>query len=279
VRIEKRYSSGLNFQAFYTLAKTLSGGAGDNPYLDWRLNKAPSGQKHNFTATMNYEVPVGRGRRFLSRSNRVIDAIAGGYNLMFTYTMASGQYAGMTISGISVPANTVGGTGTTGVGVPQYPSLMPSFGDVIVMKAPEMRDNWQDLGGNRFNQSAQNSMIGNCGQAVVNYGNDCFTYRPAYSLGTNGGGLWNTQRFIAANGAISKEIRMKERTRLQLRMDWQNPFHWFNLGGPSTSLNVQSATTALTYGKINPGNNAETGTGTAGFGGTPLLNLVVALKW
>jgi len=31
-------------------------------------------------------------------------------------------------------------------------------------------------------------------------------------------------------------------------------------------------------GGINPGNTGETATGTAGFGGTPLLNMTVALK-
>ena len=66
---------------------------------------------------------------------------------------------------------------------------------------------------------------------------------PAYSLGNNGGNLWTNQRIIAANAAISKEIPLKERTRLQLRLDLQNPFKWFNWGGPSTSLNVQNATT------------------------------------
>jgi hypothetical protein len=282
VTLTKRYSNGLNFQAYYTFSKTLSGGAGDNPYIDWHLNKSPSGQNHNLTATMNYEVPVGKGRRFLHSSNRVVDALLGGYNIMTTYTIASGQTSGVSISGISVPGNTVGGSNSTGVGVPQYPGLMPSFGNVLLTKRPELRDNWQDLGGNRFNQPSQNNMIGNCGDPVVNWGNECFTYRPAYSLGNDGGGVWLTQRFIAFNGAISKEVPLKERVRLLLRMDWQNPMHWFNLGGPSTGLNVQSlatATTQSTFGKINPGNNAETGTGTAGFGGTPLMNMSIAIKW
>ena len=88
------------------------------------------------------------------------------------------------------------------------------------------------------------------------------------------------RRFIAANASISKEVPLKgERTRLQLRLDLQNPFKWYNWGGPSTGLNVQSLTSSNTFGKINPGSNAETGTGTAGFGGTPLLNLTLALKW
>jgi hypothetical protein len=58
-----------------------------------------------------------------------------------------------------------------------------------------------------------------------------------------------------------------ERTRLQIRLDLQNPFKWYNWGGPSTSLNVQTAANALTFGKINPGSNGETATGTAGYRG------------
>jgi len=39
-----------------------------------------------------------------------------------------------------------------------------------------------------------------------------------------------------------------------------------------------STANAALFGKINPGNNGETAIGTAGFGGTPLLNMTVALK-
>jgi hypothetical protein len=282
VKLEKRYSKGLNFQVYYTLAKTLAGGSSDSPYINWRLGKSPSGQKHNFTGTMNYEVPFGKGRRFMNTSNRLLDTIFGGYNISFTYTIASGGLAGIGVSGISVPANTVGGNGTSMVSIPQYPNLMPSFGGVLVRRAPKLRDNWQDLGTNRYNQAAQNSMI-DCGDPILNgspmAGNDCATYRRPYSYGNDGGGLWTTQRFIAHSGAIGKEIAISEQVRLQVRMDWQNPFKWFNWGGPGTSINVQNLTNTLTYGKINPGSNAETGTGTAGFGGTPLLNLNISLKW
>ncbi len=280
VRIEKRFSRGLNFQAYYTYSKTLGGGAG-NPYLDWHLLKARTAQDqtHNFTATMNYEVPVGRGRRFLGHTNRWLDAIAGGYNVMWTYTIASGLPTGMSISGVSLASYTAGNQTFKNISVPQYPGFMPNFGNVILLKRPSLRDNWQDLGGDRFNQGNQNGMI-NCGPAVLNWGNDCFVYTPPFSLGNNGSNVWNNQRIIAASAAISKEIPLKgERTRLQLRLDIQNPFKWYNWGGPNTNLNVQSAANALLFGKINPGNNGETATGTAGYGGTPLLNMVVAVKW
>ncbi len=103
---------------------------------------------------------------------------------------------------------------------------------------------------------------------------------PAFSLGNNGANVWNNQRIMAASGSIGKEVPVKgERMRLQLRLDWQNPFKWYNWGGPATALNVQTAANALTFGKINPESNGETATGTAGYGGTPLLNINIALKW
>jgi hypothetical protein len=287
IRLEKRFSKGLNFNAYYTYSKTLgggpnsAGGASGNPYLDWHLLKARTGQDqtHNFTTTMNYELPVGKGRHFLGQTKRWLDAIVGGYNIAWTYTIASGLPAGMSISGQSLPTYTVGGTTFKNINVPQYPSYMPSFGGVILTKRPAMRDNWQDLGGDRFNQGNQNSMI-NCGANVVNYGNDCFTYIPAFSMGNNGANVWNNQRIIAASASISKEVLLKgEHTKMQIRLDLQNPLKWYNWGGPSTSLNVQNAANSLTYGKINPGSNGETGTGTAGYGGTPMLNLTLALKW
>ncbi|HXS95579.1 MAG TPA: TonB-dependent receptor [Candidatus Limnocylindrales bacterium] len=282
VRLEKRYSRGLNFQVYYTYSKTLgmSSTSNLNPYLDWHLLKARTAQDqtHNLTGTMNYELPVGRNRHFLSGANRLVDALFGGYNIAWTYTIASGLPTGMSISGVSLPSYTAGGQTFTNINVPQYPSFMPNFGNVLLLQRPSLRDNWQDLGGDRFNQGNQNSMI-DCGPVVLNHGNSCFTYVPAFSLGNNGANVWNNQRLIAASGSIGKEVPLRERMRLQLRLDWQNPFKWYNWGGPSTALNVQSAANSLLFGKINPGSNGETATGTSGYGGTPLLNLNVGLKW
>jgi hypothetical protein len=193
-------------------------------------------------------------------------------------TIASGLPAGMSISGQSLPAYTAGGQTFTNIGVPQYPSFMPNYGNVILIQRPSLRSNWQDLGGDRFNQGNQNSMI-NCGPVVLNWGNNCFTYIPAFSLGNNGSNVWNNQRLVAASVALYKELPLNEKMRLRLRLDFQNPFKWYNWGGPSNSLNVQSVANSLTFGKINPGNNGETATGTAGYGGTPLMNLTVAIKW
>ncbi len=283
VRIEKRFSKGINFQAFYQFSKSIGGGAG-NPYLDWHLFKArtASDQTHNLTGLLNYEIPVGKGRHFFGHMNRALDMIFGGYNFMWTYTIASGLPAGASISNVAINYLTYNNISPSTL---QYPGFMPTYGSLLMKKDPSLRSDWQDLGGDRWTQANENSMI-NCGSPVLNgagvtnQGNDCFTYAQPFSLGNNGSNYWNNQRIISASAAVSKEVPLKgERFRLAIRLDSQNPFHWYNWGGPSTALNVQSAAAARTFGTIDPGNNGETSTGTSGFGGTPLMNLTVALKW
>jgi hypothetical protein len=79
VRIEKRLAQGLNFQASYTWSKLLNNysdpAVGDesatysnlyNRRADW----GPDGNdiRHRFTWSSVYELPVGKGKRFLGRS-------------------------------------------------------------------------------------------------------------------------------------------------------------------------------------------------------------------
>lgn len=251
--IEKRFSRGLNFNAFYTFGKSIDGTA-SNPYLCTCLNKARSAWdlRHTFSATSTYELPVGRGRRFLNHGGWK-DYILGGYNLTLAYSIRSG-------GPVSV--------GLTGAPTLQYPSWMPNYGNVMLFRNPGLRDNWQDLGGDRFNQSNQNSML-NCG-ANTSLGNDCFTYIPAYSMGTDGRDIVDTQRVIAFAFSAVKEVPIRERLRFQVRYDFQNPFKWYTWNAPTTTLALSNPTL---FGKV------SLDAGTANLGGQPLMNLGFALIW
>jgi hypothetical protein len=259
VKIEKRYSRGVNFLAFYTFGKTLDGNS-LNPYLTWRLNKgrADWDQRHNFSGTMTYEVPLGRGRRWMNRGGW-LNALIGDFDFVWTYTIVSGSPIGMSLSG----ANTQ-----------QYPGWMPNYGNLILNKVPELRDNWQDLGGDRFTQNNQNPMIA-CGTFQVGVGNDCFTYIPSFSIGTNGRNLWTRQRIIAATLSAAKDVQIKERLKFEFRFDFQNPFKWYNWDAPSTALNISSAANARSFGTTGVGSEMTT----ANYGGVPLMNITLALKW
>jgi len=261
VRLEKRYSKGLNFQVWYTYAKTLDHGAG-NEYLNWSLFKARTSpdQTHNLTGTMNYEIPVGKGRKFLNRGGW-LDRALGQWNFVWMYTIASGNMGGMGVSGQPTTYN--------------FPSYMPTYGGVLDLKVPKLRDNWQDIGGDRWNTYNMNTMFSNCGAVVLTWGNDCFTYVPSYSRGTNGNNMYNQQRTIAASASIAKDIAIWERLRLQLRLDAQNPFKWYNWGGPNSTINVQTLTNARQFGTPGTGSDG----GTTAYGGVPMYNMTVALRW
>jgi Carboxypeptidase regulatory-like domain/TonB-dependent Receptor Plug Domain len=102
-KVEKRYSHGLSFLATYTLSHALddasdAGGLftaiGNRqpaliPYID-ELTNSVFDIRNRFTINGNYELPVGRGRAFLSNSSRWLDEIAGGWSSSLTYAAQTG---------------------------------------------------------------------------------------------------------------------------------------------------------------------------------------------
>jgi len=93
LKLEKRYSNGLNLLMNYTWAKFIDdiearneiGGEPNNGYTHLelrRLDRAISGNdvRHRLVASGVYELPFGQGRRWVPR-NRVVASIAGGWGL------------------------------------------------------------------------------------------------------------------------------------------------------------------------------------------------------
>ena len=95
-KLERRFHNGLNLLAAYTWSKTLTdadstmpqfsafdGGAGSiqNPY-NLKSEKAVSTQDvpNNFVVSYLYELPLGKGKKFLNH-NSVVNAIVGGFQV------------------------------------------------------------------------------------------------------------------------------------------------------------------------------------------------------
>jgi hypothetical protein len=100
----KRMGHGLQFLAGYTFAKNISNNEGEEgAYSD---GGAPQGQndndqrneraltvddvRHRFTFSSLYEVPFGRGRRWLSTSNAVVNGVLGGWELTASSSFQTG---------------------------------------------------------------------------------------------------------------------------------------------------------------------------------------------
>ena len=130
----------------------------------------------------------------------------------------------------------------------------------------------QDIGGNRFVQSGQNSMIGNCGTLTSNLANNCIMAAPSFTNGNVPANEWISRRIIAANISAYKDFPIKERVQAQIRFDFFNPFKWFNWGPPSTAL---ANSNPIIFGT--PGLNGESGASTEG--GPPIMNLSLRVKF
>jgi hypothetical protein len=273
VSVEKRSSNGLTLLAFFTYQKGLQNAAGfgqENLYVPSNVGRGVTNitQKFRFTSSMTYDLPFGRGKHFMNQG-RLKNLLLGGYSLSWNFSVWSPTPSGISYSGFSVvnPA--------TGVLGPQqeYPSYEPgTFGAAYLLQDPALRSDWQDIGTNRFVQSGQNSLIGNCGTLVSNVGNNCIVAAPSFTNGNIPANEWISQRIIAANMSAYKNIPIKERVQAQIRFDFFNPLKWFNWGPPSTAL--ANANPAI-FGT--PGLNGESSASTEG--GPPIMNLSFRVRF
>ncbi|HWP42733.1 MAG TPA: TonB-dependent receptor, partial [Blastocatellia bacterium] len=96
LEFRRRFSSGLSFQANYTLARSFTDSNGSQSTLEsyrslrnLRLDYAPSDQdqRHRFVANFIYDLPFGRGRRYLSNLWGPLGKVVEGWTIggIFTY--------------------------------------------------------------------------------------------------------------------------------------------------------------------------------------------------
>jgi len=85
-RFQKRLTRGWTLNASYTFSKMIEGASYLND-TDARPERVVStdDRPHVLTASSSVEVPVGRGRAFLAGSNRLMDAVIGGWQIQAIY--------------------------------------------------------------------------------------------------------------------------------------------------------------------------------------------------
>ena len=97
--IRRRFTNGLQFQANYTFGKTLADALADGqsrfePFLDFNnqgleYSRADYDRTHTFNINGIYELPFGKGKRFLNQGG-LIDNIFGGFQLTTIINISSG---------------------------------------------------------------------------------------------------------------------------------------------------------------------------------------------
>ncbi len=133
VKLEKRYSNGLQFIASYTWSHALanfvtpltgsvglyaSGNSLPPPNdANWASGYASASWdiRHSFTTGFNYDLPFGRGKQFGNNMNRGLDMIVGNWHTNGILTLRTGQPYSLT------------GTGCEGVWALCQPDIAPGY--------------------------------------------------------------------------------------------------------------------------------------------------------
>jgi hypothetical protein len=270
IKVEKRSSYGLSFLTFATWQKGLTTNwNSQNLYQPISLGRSVTGitQKYRFTSSMTYDLPFGKGKHFMNQS-RLANWIFGGYSLSWNFSVWAPSALSTGYSGASYVNPVTGALG----GRQDYPGYesLPG-GGLFLIQDPQLRSNWQDLGGNRYQQSAQNSLVTNCGTAIPNWGNNCVVVAPSFTNGNLPVNMWRPQRIIGANASMYKDFPIKERLKAQLRLDFFNPFKWFNWNTPVTTM---SQTQPSLFGTIPLGDFGDSTEG-----GPPEMQISFRIKF
>lgn len=96
----------LTFDLHWTLASNYWNYQNlENPYAPLFYERDANTVRHRFVINAIWQIPVGKGKRFLSGSNPVVHQALGGWQLYWIGFMETGQFFGPTFSGAD-PSNT-----------------------------------------------------------------------------------------------------------------------------------------------------------------------------
>ena len=128
VKVTKRFSSGLSALIGYTYSKALDDNSGTSETEQAPQNDNNTGAeygvadtslRHRFVASGIYQLPFGKGRTFVIRGGRLVDAIVGGWDVSsiiqaqsgFPFTVTSASDFSNTNSGSARPDRICSGNG------------------------------------------------------------------------------------------------------------------------------------------------------------------------
>jgi hypothetical protein len=248
-KLEQQFTNGLNYLVTYTYSKTLSdagdllnGGStngyrapwvpGLGPRFDWGL--ADFDVRNVFHLSGGYELPFGKGKRFMADAGKLANEAIGGWSINSIVTIQGGQPISLTC-----PTSTTSGTNCNDVKVPgQSPKLglhTDSNGKLSWFGNP-----------NAFQQPCP---LGNAATA------GCFPLTGAAILGAGPSTTYGPplRKF---DFSVFKAIPINERFSMQFRAEFFNILNHANFNAPNfggngvTSVGNSGNFTSSTFGEI-----------------------------
>jgi len=257
--LNRRFASGVSFTMAYTLAKGLADNAGPAPSgfagetgggrltnsLDRRADRGEvyATRRHRSVNSLVYELPFGKGRKFLGSAGRAADAVLGGWQLSSIVTLQTGPFLTPVFSG-----GDPSGTNAASRG-----SSRPDRVGSGALSNPT-RDVWADRSGFLCPGRTVGTTQFNCTVGVVP-GRDI---APIARFGNSGVGIVTGPGTIGMNAAVSKAFKLTERVALRLEGSFTNAPNLTNLGDPN--LNIADSN----FGRITGARGVDFGGGRTG---------------
>ncbi|MBK5295032.1 MAG: TonB-dependent receptor [Acidobacteriia bacterium] len=241
-----RYSNGLVFNTAWTWAKNLSDAAGNSNgfsnevgggrnanSLDRRADRGNVGptRRHRWITSAMYEIPIGRGKRYLGSANSIVNGIAGGWRISGILLAQGGPYLTPIFTG-GDPSGTNGAVRGN-----QRPDLV---GDPVL--ASPTADVW-------WNRSAficPGRVAGAANQFACNV-------TPIGRFGNAGSGTLLGPGTINLNFGFGKDFRVTERAVVKFEGSFTNLPNHPNLDDPGTNI------TSVAFGRTTSARGADSG--------------------
>jgi hypothetical protein len=233
MRLQRRFSAGISFLAAYTLSKSIVSGGGytglgddaagsrpldtNNRGLEKRL--AGFDTPHNLVLSWGYELPFGRGKRFIAGAGGLTNVLLGGWQVNAIHRYVSGTPIGVSGGGV-IPLSNGGNRPNRVLGVSARTDVSRGGFDPA-------RDRYLDI--NAFSQPAP------------------------FTIGNAPPVLGDVRNFGLLNEdfSILKDFSLYEAHRIQFRAEFFNVLNRVVFGSPSANLNAPA-----TFGRIGGQSNA-----------------------
>jgi hypothetical protein len=216
---ERRFSSGLMFNASYTWSRCLDmGGGGNSASAEGRLNVQDQhnlrsdyglcdfNYSHRVTLNGVYDLPFGRGRQMLGNAGGVLNAVVGGWQADSIFQAQTGPPGTLSVS-----------TSTANTGNTQYPNRVCDGND-----GPKTVSMW--------------------------FKTSCYTIPALYTWGNAGRNVVIAPGLWIWDAGVHKDFRLTEKTGLTFRSEFFNFLNKANFGYPNRTIGGATAGTITAAG-------------------------------
>ncbi len=230
VKVEKRFSQGLQFLGHYTYSHA---NAYDSNYFADNAKLAygpdPFNRNNVFVLSTVYELPFGKGKKFMGDSSRAVDLLIGGWQMSNTLNWSGG-----------LPwTPSIGECGNISDAGPCRPDLVP--GQSFSVGPRKINGVWYDftpLAAGALGYPLTSAMVGKDSCTLARPTAGAFSLPGCGNIGNAGFDTFRGPHTFFSDMSLAKKFTITERVRAEFRFDAYNVFNHPVLGFNSNQGNT-----------------------------------------